>query len=170
MPFSLVHRPSLGYHAPDVSTPPRRLFAVPIILLAALAAVSACGGDDDDDGSFQPGRLTDQQTVPTATPWQQAPEVVLLDPNNIQPLPPNDPSSGGDGDGPTETPAAGEPGVCGETYTVISGDTTFGIAEKCGVDPQAIIDLNPDIDPASLSVGQVLIMPEPAAEETEAGQ
>ena len=42
--------------------------------------------------------------------------------------------------------APGEPGVCGTTYTVEAGDTTFGIADKCGVDPQAIIDANPDID------------------------
>lgn len=151
--------------------PPRKLFAVFAFLCVTLAVFAACGGDDDDGGSFEPGNLTDPQTVPTATPWQQPPEVLLLDPNNIQPLPPNAPNTGEpDGGVAEETPVPGEPGVCGETYTVIGGDTTFGIAAKCGVDPQAIIDLNPDIDPANLSVGQVLIMPEPAAEETEAAQ
>jgi hypothetical protein len=149
--------------------PPRRLTFVLASPLVLLAIFVACGGDDDDGGQFEPGNLTDQQTVPTATPWQQPPEVVLLDPDNIQPLPPNAPNEDpGDDDDGEATPVPGEPGVCGETYTVISGDTTFGIADKCGVDAQAIIDLNPDIDPANLSVGQVLIMPEPAPDETEA--
>jgi len=144
--------------------PPHKLVTIALLLLVpALLALAACGGDDDDD-SFQPGRLTDPESVPTATTWASPPNVVILDPDNIQPLPPD--GSGGGGGTPTPTPAAGEPGVCGDTYTVEGGDTTFGIALKCGVDAQAIIDLNPDIDPASLSVGQVLNMP-PASEETE---
>lgn len=140
------------------------LLTVPVLL-----ALAACGGDDDDDDTFQPGRLTDPETVATATPWEAPPEVLILDPNNINPLPPNDPNTSEPS--PTATADGGEPGVCGDTYTVVSGDTTFGIAEKCGVEAQAIIDLNPDIDPANLSIDQVLIMPSPDAgsddEETQ---
>lgn len=147
--------------------PPRKLFLMTLALVAALAVVAACGGGDDDDGgSTDHGQLTDPQTVPTVTPWQQLPEPIILDPNNIQPLPPTDPNSGGS-ETTTPTPVAGEPGVCGETYTVESGDTTFGIADKCGVDAQAIIDANPDIDAASLSPGDVLIMPAPSDESAE---
>ena len=89
--------------------------------------------DDDDAGSL-PGQLSDPEAVPTATPWptEQVPEVIILDPENIQPLPP-DPDGGGTDGGETPSPEPGEPGVCGETYTVVAGDTTFGIAEKCGV-------------------------------------
>lgn len=149
---------------PTKVMPPRKLFLALLFLIAALAVMAACGGGDDDDGgnTFDRGQLTDPQTVPTVTPWQQLPDPILLDPNNIQPLPPTDPNS--QPAEPTASPEPGEPGVCGETYTVVAGDTTFGIADKCGVDAQAIIDANPDIDPASLSPGDVLILPEASAE------
>jgi hypothetical protein len=133
--------------------------------LAALAYALACGGGDDDGGGT--GQLSDPQNVPTATYWQDPPEVIMLDPDNIQPLPTDPPAGspgGGSGTEPTQPPAAGEPGVCGATYTVIPEDTTFGIAEKCGVSPDDIIAANPDIDPGSLTPGQVLIMPEGSGE------
>jgi hypothetical protein len=137
--------------------PPRKLPAlIWLVLLAALAVAVACGGGDDDDNGGT-GQLSDPQNVPTVTPWQEPPEVILLDPDNIQPLPTDNPGAGGTA---TATPAAGEPGVCGDTYTVVAGDTTFGIAEKCGVNPDDIISANPDIgDGRSLTVGQVLVMP-----------
>jgi LysM repeat protein len=129
-----------------------------ICLFAAIALAAvfvACGGDDDDNGGT--GQLSDPQNVPTATYWKQAPEIILLDPNNIQPLP-TDPAN--PGVSPSPSPEPGEPGVCGATYTVVAGDTTFGIAAKCGVSPQGILDANPEIgDGRSLSVGQVLKMP-----------
>lgn len=140
--------------------PPRKLAILALLLIIpALLAVAACGGGgDDDDTSFQPGRLTNPEDAPTATPWDSPPDIVLLDPDNIQPLPPDNPITNGDGE-ETPTPEPGEPGVCGETYTVVAGDTVFGIADNCGVDPDEIIALNPDIDPASLSIGQVINLP-----------
>ena len=39
------------------------------------------------------------------------------------------------------------------TYTVEPGDTPSGIAEKTGVSLETIEELNPDLDPESLSVG-----------------
>lgn len=150
--------------------PPRYLvvrFAA-LLVLAALLLAAACGGGDDTTNNASTGKLTDPQDVPTATPWQSAPPVVLLDPDNIQPLPPNQPNTVGE----TPTPVAGEPGVCGQTYTVIAEDTMFGIADKCGVDPQRLIDINPNSDPANLHIGEVLLVPEaettaPEAEATE---
>ena len=145
--------------------PPRWITLPLLLLVPALLALAACGGDDDGGSTFEPGNLTDPDRVPTATPWTNAPDVVILDPDNINPLPPDNPNPSE----PTETPAAngGEPGVCGDTYTVVAGDTTFGIADKCGVSPDDIIALNPDIDPANLSIGQVLILPSPDDGETE---
>jgi hypothetical protein len=145
--------------------PPRNLvqWTAALFLLAGLAIAAACGGGGDDDDSGSTGQLTNPENVPTATPWAQLPDPILLDPNNIQPLPPNQPNTGGE----TPSPAPGEPGVCGQTYTVIAGDTMFGIAEKCGVDPQRLIDVNPDADPASLNIGDVLIVPALEPEETE---
>jgi hypothetical protein len=153
--------------------PPRNLVALCVVLLVpALLALAACGGDDDGGGTFQPGRLTDPDRVPTATPWEVPPEVVLLDPDNIAPLPPDSPNSGGAS--PTTSPAAGEPGICGDTYTVIAGDTAFGIGEKCGWPAEDLAnfvsllqELNPDADPANLSVGQVLTMPQPEGDSEE---
>jgi len=158
----------------NVKMPPRKLFTALIALIVLVALAAACGGgDDDDDDSADRGQLSDPATVPTATIWQQPPEVVILDPNNIQPLPPSEPNTG-PGDDDDTPPGEGEPGVCGETYTVVGGDTAFGIGEKCGW-PADDLDnfvtqleaLNPDVDVRSLSIDLVLVMPEiPAAEDT----
>ncbi len=142
---------------PYVKKTPRFLI---LALFAPLLILAACGGGDDDSGSL-PGQLTDPETVPTATPWDESPDVVILDPENIQSLPPTQPE-GGDGGSPT--PAAGEPGACGEIYIVVAGDTTFGIADKCGVSADDIEAANPDIDIRSLSIGQEINLP-PVTEE-----
>jgi LysM repeat protein len=39
------------------------------------------------------------------------------------------------------------------TYTVKSGDTPSGIAEKTGVPLDRLLELNPDLDPQSLTPG-----------------
>lgn len=155
-----------------MKTPPRKLPAlIWLAVMAALVLAIACGGDDDD-GNGGTGQLSDPQNVPTATPWAEPPEVILLDPDNIQPLPTDPPAGspgdGGDGGEATPPPEGGEPGVCGDTYTVVAEDTTFGIAEKCGVSPDDIIAANPEIgDGRSLTVGQVLIMPEGSGDSEE---
>jgi LysM repeat protein len=41
-----------------------------------------------------------------------------------------------------------------KTYTVKSGDTPSGIAEKTGVSLETLQQLNPELDPATLSPGQ----------------
>ena len=61
---------------------------------------------------------------------------------------------------PTATP---RPAASGDTYTVVDGDTGFGIAEKCGVDDPApwlneLEELN-DIDAGDLDIGDELILP-----------
>jgi LysM repeat protein len=83
--------------------------------------------------------------------------VVILDPNNIQPLPPVGGQEPAPGDGePTQAPA----GECGETYTVATGDTPSGIAEKCGVTTQELLDANPGLDPTAIHAGDVLNIPQ----------
>lgn len=160
--------PASRYDSPDVIMPPRSLVLrlAALLILASLAVAAACGGGDDTNNNTSTGKLTDPQNVPTATPWPSQPAIVLLDPNNIQPLPPNQPNTG-----PTEspTPAAGEPGDCGQTYTVVAGDTMFGIATKCGVDGQRLIDINPNADPSNLHIGDVLLLPDllPPSSDTD---
>jgi LysM repeat protein len=41
-----------------------------------------------------------------------------------------------------------------KTYTVKSGDTPSGIAEKTGVSLETLQELNPDLDPGTLAPGQ----------------
>ena len=108
--------------------------ALTLLLLAfgALALIAiACNGE----GDF----LLDDEPDATGTP--------PFDQRSPQPTPT-----------PTPTPAASV-GECGETYTVEAGDSPFSIAEKCGVDVNALLDLNDIDDPRSLSVGQELKMP-----------
>lgn len=47
----------------------------------------------------------------------------------------------------------------GETYTVQPGDTPLGIAEETGVDYDALLEANPDIDANALTVGEELELP-----------
>ena len=39
----------------------------------------------------------------------------------------------------------------------------FGIADKCGVNAQRLIDISPNADPANLVIGEVLLLPEAEA-------
>ena len=47
----------------------------------------------------------------------------------------------------------------GTRYTVVEGDTLFEIAQRFGVTVEAIVALNHLLDAASISIGQVLIIP-----------
>ena len=143
----------LGYHAPDgVMITRTRFSAIVLSSLLALVLLAACGGDDGT-GPNRPGQLTDPRSVPTASPWVQPPEVIILEPGAIKPL-------GGQQGG---TPGAGgdqtTPGQCGKTYKVQEGDNPSLIAEKCGVELQALLDANPGLVPTSLQVGQELKLP-----------
>jgi lipoprotein NlpD len=44
-------------------------------------------------------------------------------------------------------------------YTVLQGEWVYSIADKFGLDPQSIIDLNDLEAPYTLTVGQVLLIP-----------
>lgn len=51
-------------------------------------------------------------------------------------------------------------GICGDTYTVLPGDTLSEIAEFCGTTVDAIMAANPQItDPTKIFVGQTLRIP-----------
>ena len=55
--------------------------------------------------------------------------------------------------GATPTPAAKGGKRRRRTYTIKSGDTPSGIAEKTGVPLEQILELNPRLDPQALSPG-----------------
>ena len=126
-----------------------------VILVVVLVTGGGSGGSESD---AEVGSLTNPQDAPTASPWDQPPEVLLLDPNAIPTLPV--------ANAPTPTPAAategGEPGVCAPKFTVASGDTFSAIATKCGSTTQAMRDANPGVDPLTIRPGQVVNVPAPA--------
>lgn len=128
-----------------------------VITISAAALLTACGGGGGDDSSGRAGNLTDPRDVPTATPWSQSPDVVILDPNNIQPLPPLGNQDADAPDGAEATPAVA--GECGSTYIVVSGDTPSGIAEKCGITTDELLNANPGLDPTGLHVGDEINIP-----------
>ncbi len=106
-----------------------------VFLLLAFSALALIAIACNDEGDF----LLEDRPDATGTPsiFQRSP----------QPSPT-----------PTDTPAAAL-GVCGEIYTVEAGESPSGIAAKCGVDVNDLLELNDIDDPRSLRVGQELEMP-----------
>ena len=65
----------------------------------------------------------------------------------------------------TPTPEREEEAPRAKTYTIKSGDTPSGIAEKVGVPLDQILELNPELDPQTLTPGhedQAALMRDPA--------
>ena len=138
------------------------VFSLPIalLILTSTALLVACGGGDDG-GEGGLGQLTNPAEAPTASPWDQPPQVVELDPEAIGNLPSEVAPT------PTPEPAAGEPGVCGPKYTIASGDTFSSIATKCGTTTQGMRDANPGVDPLTIRPGDVVNVPAAEPETSE---
>ena len=133
-----------------------RTLLLPLSALAlGLLLVAACGGDGD--GSRPPGNLTDPGSVPTATPWTNPPEPIILDSDILTPTIQDEGETDGDGD---QNGDQVTPGDCGDMYIVQSGDVPSAIAETCGVDVTDLLELNGIDDPTSLHVGQELKIPQ----------
>ncbi len=63
-----------------------RTLLLPLFALAlGLLLVAACDGDGD--GPPPPSNLTDPSSVPTATPWTNPPEPIILEPDSSQFVP-----------------------------------------------------------------------------------
>lgn len=62
--------------------------------------------------------------------------------------------SGLQNDAPAARPAASQPRSGATTVVVRAGDTLDGIARRTGTSVEAILRLNPGIDPEALRVGQ----------------
>ena len=56
-------------------------------------------------------------------------------------------------------PSASTPSTTGQTYSVRSGDTLYGISRQTGVPLRSLIDANHLAPPYSLQVGQQLVIP-----------
>ena len=107
---------------------------LPALLVALIVLTLACG-EEETAGTAGAQGLTDPDTVATSTPWATPPAVVYVE----------------GGPGPTG-PGAG-------TYTVQAGDTLFDIALRFEVGVEELMEVNDITDPASLSIGQTLVIP-----------
>ncbi|MBN2084447.1 MAG: LysM peptidoglycan-binding domain-containing protein [Anaerolineales bacterium] len=58
-----------------------------------------------------------------------------------------------------ETPAITPTPNCPAEYVIQSGDLLSTIAEKCGISVEAIVALNPTIDPNNIQVGTTILLP-----------
>lgn len=109
----------------------RRQFA---ILVATLGLVAACGGGEPTAAPTDaPTAAPTDIFVPTEEP--AATEVVEV----------------------SEEPAATP--VSGVRYTVKKGDTMWAIAQDYGISLADLRAANPDVDPRSMRIGTVLIIP-----------
>jgi LysM repeat protein len=68
---------------------------------------------------------------------------------------------------PTPLPTAPPPQVTPEPttseYKIVQNDTFTSIAKRFGVSVKAIVDANPNVNPARLQIGQKIVIPAPAA-------
>jgi LysM repeat protein len=60
-----------------------------------------------------------------------------------------------------ETPSITPTPSCPSEYVVQSGDLLSAIAERCGVSVEAIVAINPTVDPNNIQIGQTILIPPP---------
>lgn len=125
-----------------------RLRNFAIFVAGASALLAACGGDDEtpDTPTPPPAAAT---PVPTATPLARIPEPIIVS-----------------GQGAPGGLTASEDAV---QYTVESGDTVSGIAERFGVSSDAIRSAN-DLDGDDIFIGQTLTIPRSSTPQAGTGQ
>jgi LysM repeat protein len=109
-------------------------------LLAGALLVAACGG----------GATPAPAASPSATP---APTDIF----SQTPLPSEEPSFAPEPS--TEASAAPGTPADGTTYTVKANDTMWALSIKFGVTLAALKAANPTVDPATMRIGSVLIIP-----------
>ncbi len=64
---------------------------------------------------------------------------------------------------PSDTPTATPSPVPAATYVIKGGDTLMSIADDLGIDRNALLDANPDLDPRLLRIGQEIQLPSAGA-------
>jgi LysM repeat protein len=103
------------------------------ILLVTLGFVAACGG------AATPTPAPTAVLTPAPTDiFVESPEPTVV---------------------PSKAPAASATPVVGQRYKVKKGDTMWGIAQKLGVSLAALKAANPKVDPKTMRVGTILVIP-----------
>lgn len=100
---------------------------ISLLLLVGLVALACGGGSNPDPGP------PDSDDIPTATPPNPLPEVIIVGQVTVTPS--------------------------GETYVVQPGDSPSSIAEQFGVSVEELMAVNGITDPTALFAGQELIIP-----------
>lgn len=103
------------------------------ITLVTLVLVAACGGG------------ATPTPAPTPQPTPQPTDIFVESPEPE----------------PTADPSAEPTAAAGTRYKVKKGDTMWAIAQEYGISLKALREANPDVDPTTMRVGTVLIIPEP---------
>lgn len=133
-------------------------------LLTALAAGSLIGGlgptapSADAVTLVLPSATATATSLPTPAPRATAAPTATAQPTRMPSLTRTAPART-----PTSTPAppaASPPAPAIVEYIVQRGDVLFGLAQRFNTTGDAIIALNPQINPESLTVGEVLRIPD----------
>lgn len=109
------------------------------LLLVTTLVLAACGGD----ASPTPGPTSEPNPEPTDL-FVETPEPS----GAVEPTPTEEPVV------PTEEPTAAK-----KTYRVKKGDTMWEIAREFGISVAALKKANPKVDPNSMRVGTILVIP-----------
>jgi len=105
------------------------------ILVVVLGLVAACGGG--------------------ATPTPAPTEAQTPAPTDVY-VPTEEPTAS---EAPNTTEEPGATPVSGERYTVKKGDTMWAIAQEYGISLADLRAANPDVDPRTMRIGTVLVIP-----------
>jgi len=154
-----------------------------LTLLVAVALMVSLAGCERPSRSKSEGLPTPQATAAMVTGTvavSASPTIISAEPTATPGIAAPSPTLSGQDVSPTATSSptqAAQPGNV--TYTVQSGDTLYSIAQRYGMTVDELMALNKITDPASLTVGQVLIIsttggtlpsPSPTTTSGESGQ
>lgn len=154
--------------APDQPQPPERATpsawayrgSIAALVLGSFLALFLVLRPPESESSAERVRPAETATAtvePTSTPEPTpTPRRVISTPvPTPEPTPTPDPSPT-----PTPEPTADTTEEAFE-YTIVAGDTLLAIAVSFDVTLDEILDLNPGLDPDTLQIGQIILVPRP---------